>query len=124
MKRVILTLFVISTLFSANLMNGQTWKVDAAHSSILFNAKHSGISFVNGRFEKFEATVEGGTAEDFTNAQVSFTAQVKSINTGVDGRDNHLRSADFLIWKTTQPLLSRVLLSLNQAMVCIKWWAI
>ncbi|WP_245657961.1 YceI family protein [Roseivirga echinicomitans] len=95
MKRVILTLFVISTLFSANLMNGQTWKIDPAHSSILFNAKHSGISFVNGRFEKFEATVEGGTAEDFTNAKISFTAQVQSINTGVDGRDNHLRSADF-----------------------------
>jgi polyisoprenoid-binding protein YceI len=76
-------------------MNAQSWKIDPNHSSIMFNAKHSGISFVNGRFEKFEATVEGGTPEDFTGAVVSFTAKVESINTGVAGRDKHLKTDDF-----------------------------
>ena len=37
----------------------------------MFNAKHSGISFVNGRFMEFEAKVEGGTPVDFTGARVS-----------------------------------------------------
>ncbi|WP_235295263.1 YceI family protein [Portibacter lacus] len=75
--------------------NAQSWKVDANHSSIMFNAKHSGISFINGRFMEFEATMEGGTPEDFTGAKVSFTAQVNSINTGAEGRDNHLKRNDF-----------------------------
>ena len=95
MKKIILPLLICFSLFCVSTVKAQRWKLDPAHSSILFNAKHSGISFVNGRFTSFEATVEGGTAEDFSNAKVSFTAQVSSINTGVEGRDNHLKSADF-----------------------------
>ena len=87
--------FMSVLLFVSISTNAQSWKIDPNHSSILFNAKHSDISFVNGRFEKFEATVEGGTPENFTGAKVSFTAQVESINTGVAGRDKHLKSADF-----------------------------
>jgi polyisoprenoid-binding protein YceI len=75
--------------------NAQSWEIDPNHSSIMFNAKHSGISFVNGRFMEFEATVEGGTPEDFTGAKVSFTAQVGSVSTGAEGRDKHLKTADF-----------------------------
>ena len=90
------TVAFIAILFFVSInMNAQSWKIDPNHSSIMFNAKHSGISFVNGRFEKFEATVEGGTPEDFTGAKISFTAQVESINTGVAPRDKHLKSADF-----------------------------
>ena len=44
---------------------------------------------------EFEATVEGGTPEDFTGAKVAFTAQVGSVSTGSEGRDKHLKSADF-----------------------------
>lgn len=95
MKKIILPLLICFSLFSVSTVKAQSWKLDPAHSSILFNAKHSGISFVNGRFTSFEATVEGGTAEDFSNAKVSFTTQVSSINTGVEARDNHLKSADF-----------------------------
>jgi len=85
----------LSILLISVGVNAQSWKIDPNHSSIMFNAKHSGISFVNGRFMEFEATVDGGTPEDFTNAKVSFTAQVGSISTGAEGRDKHLKSADF-----------------------------
>ncbi|MFT6828602.1 MAG: polyisoprenoid-binding protein YceI [Roseivirga sp.] len=95
MKNLLLPVLIVFSLFSVNQVKGQNWKLDPAHSSILFNAKHSGISFVNGRFTSFEATVEGGTAEDFSNAKISFNAQVSSINTGVEARDTHLKSADF-----------------------------
>ena len=33
--------------------------------------------------------------EDFTGAKVSFTAQVGSVSTGAEGRDKHLKEADF-----------------------------
>ena len=88
-------LLLLSAMLIAIGANAQTWKVDPNHSSIMFNAKHYGIAFVNGRFMEFEATVEGGTPEDFTGAKVSFSAQVSSISTGAAGRDKHLKSADF-----------------------------
>ncbi len=111
MKKYILTLGLIACF---HIAQAQTWKIDPNHSSILFNAKHSGISFVNGRFEKFEATVEGGTVEDFTNAKVSFTAQVESINTGVGGRDRHLKSADFFDMEN-QPTVTFVSKSMTKS---------
>ncbi len=86
---------IFLTIFSVSQVNAQVWKVDISHSSILFNVKHSGISFVNGRFESFEGSIKDSDGSDFSNAAVAFTAQVNSINTGVKGRDNHLRSADF-----------------------------
>jgi len=89
---ILLAAFLLATTVSTQ---AQTWKIDPNHSSIMFNAKHSGISFVNGRFMEFEATVEGGTPEDFTGAKVTFTAQVGSVSTGAEGRDKHLKTADF-----------------------------
>lgn len=88
-------LLLLSILLVPLLSSAQTWKVDPNHSSIMFNAKHSGISFINGRFMEFEGTVEGGTSEDFTGAKVNFTAQVGSVSTGAEGRDNHLKRDDF-----------------------------
>lgn len=95
MKKTFLTLFCLLIISWVNLADAQTWKVDPAHSSIMFNAKHYGISFINGRFQEFEGSVTGSDGIDFSNAIVSFKAQVQSIYTGVEGRDNHLRSEDF-----------------------------
>lgn len=90
------TMVFMSILFFVSInMHAQSWKIDPNHSSIMFNAKHSGISFVNGRFMEFEATVDGGTPEDFTGAVVSFTAKVESVSTGATGRDRHLKTDDF-----------------------------
>ncbi len=86
---------LMAAMLLAMAANAQTWKIDPNHSSVMFNAMHHGIAFVNGRFMEFEATVEGGTPEDFTGAKVAFTAQVGSVSTGAEGRDNHLKRDDF-----------------------------
>lgn len=75
-------------------MAKSTWAIDPAHSEIIFKVKHMMITNVSGKFDSFEATIENED-EEFETSQISFTAQVKSINTGNDDRDNHLRSADF-----------------------------
>lgn len=93
MKKYLLSF--LSLLLITVGAQAQSWKIDPLHSSIMFNAKHAGISFVNGRFMEFAATVEGGTPQDFTGAKVSFTAQVGSVSTGAEGRDKHLTEADF-----------------------------
>lgn len=95
MKRLFGIILGVMMMASLTTAKAQTWKVDPAHSSILFSAKHNGISFVHGRFDKFEGAVEGGSVSDFSGAKVSFSADVQSINTNVEPRDNHLRSADF-----------------------------
>ncbi|MBE0594886.1 MAG: YceI family protein [Gemmatimonadales bacterium] len=69
------------------------WNIDAGHSSIEFGVRHMGISTVRGRFTQFEATPELNEAGIL--AGVSATLDVASIDTGVEQRDDHLRSPDF-----------------------------
>ncbi len=70
------------------------WIIDPAHSEIQFKVRHLVISTVTGGFDVFKGVVftEG---DDFSNAEVEFSADVNSINTNQKDRDNHLRSADF-----------------------------
>lgn len=52
------------------------------------------ISNVSGKFTKFDATLET-EGEDFMTAKVTFTADIVSINTGAEQRDEHLKGAEF-----------------------------
>lgn len=70
------------------------WKIDPAHSEVMFKVKHMMISTVTGSFEKFDAQVEA-VDDDFKNANFSFSAQAASVNTKNKDRDNHLKSDDF-----------------------------
>ena len=70
------------------------YKIDPLHSDIEFKVKHLMISTVNGRFNKFDATMES-EQDDFTDAKISFEADVDSITTNISDRDNHLKSDDF-----------------------------
>ncbi len=70
------------------------WVIDPMHSEIQFKVKHLMITTVTGYFSSFDAkaTTEG---EDFTTANISFTADINSISTNSSDRDNHLKSPDF-----------------------------
>ncbi len=70
------------------------WAIDPAHSEIGFKAKHLMITNVSGKFDKFSSTVETD-GDDFTTAQVTFTAEAASINTGSEQRDGHIKGPDF-----------------------------
>ena len=52
------------------------------------------ITNVTGEFKKFDATMES-EKDDFSDAKISFTADVASINTNQEQRDAHLKSDDF-----------------------------
>jgi polyisoprenoid-binding protein YceI len=71
-----------------------TYKIDAAHSEINFKVKHLMITNVTGNFTQFDATMEA-SADDFSDAKISFEADVNSINTNNEQRDGHLKSDDF-----------------------------
>ena len=71
-----------------------TYKIDGMHSEITFKVKHLMITNVTGSFKKFDATMEA-SAEDFSDAKISFEAAVNSISTDNADRDNHLKGDDF-----------------------------
>lgn len=66
--------------------------LDPSHSELGFKVKHLMITNVNGKFQKFSATVEG---EDFTKSQIRVVIEAVSVDTNDPGRDGHLRGADF-----------------------------
>ncbi len=70
------------------------YKIDAAHSEINFKVKHLMITTVSGSFTSFEGTLES-EKEDFSDAKISFSADVNSITTNNEQRDGHLKSEDF-----------------------------
>jgi polyisoprenoid-binding protein YceI len=75
-------------------MSKTNWSVDALHSEVLFKVKHLVISTVTGSFKSFSgsAVTEG---DQFENAQIAFTIDVNSVDTGQPGRDEHLKNTDF-----------------------------
>lgn len=66
-----------------------TWTVDPSHSELGFSVSHLTISEVDGKFTKFEGTLTS-SKKDFSDAKISFTADVSTINTGNESRDKHL----------------------------------
>jgi polyisoprenoid-binding protein YceI len=71
-----------------------TWTVDPAHSGVEFAVKHMMISSVKGRFRSFGGAIRLDE-EHPENSSVTATIDTASVDTGVDQRDEHLRSADF-----------------------------
>lgn len=71
------------------------WDIDPNHTTIEFAVKHMMFTTVRGRFKKFSGTVRVDERNpDLSGVDVDIDAA--SIDTGVDDRDAHLRSADFL----------------------------
>lgn len=71
------------------------WTIDPTHSEVTFKIKHLMISTVTGNFKVFEGEAETETDDFKTVKNLEFKADVKSINTNNEQRDEHLRSADF-----------------------------
>ena len=88
------TLLLIAFFVGLGLMAQSPYKVDPAHTSINFKVKHMGITFVSGKFEKFDGGIIGNL-DKMEEARVFFNVETASVNTSVSMRDDHLRSADF-----------------------------
>lgn len=84
----------ITVAFSVTASAQTKWATDPMHSFLNFSIKHLGISFVNGKMDHFDGRLDMKD-QDVSTAKFDFTIDVKSINTGVEMRDNHLKSADF-----------------------------
>ena len=71
------------------------WRIDPDHAAAEFTAHHMMVTLVRGQFNGVSGTVLFDPAEPSrTSTRVEVDAA--GIYTGVDRRDNHLRSPDFL----------------------------
>ena len=70
------------------------FKFDPAHSNVEFSIKHLAIANVKGRFNDFDADIQG-ELNDLSTLKGQFTIQINSIDTRIKDRDNHLLSSDF-----------------------------
>ncbi|HSK93591.1 MAG TPA: YceI family protein [Candidatus Angelobacter sp.] len=72
-----------------------TWTLDPAHSSVTFSAKHMMVTTVRGSMQirDFDLDLD---LDDLTRSSVRVSLDASSIDTGMQQRDAHLRSADFL----------------------------
>ena len=77
---------------STTATQGQTWNIDAGHSSIDFKVRHMAIATTKGHFKTFTATAmtEGGVLKS-----LEATIEAESVTTNEAQRDGHLKSPDF-----------------------------
>jgi polyisoprenoid-binding protein YceI len=83
-------------ILTVGLANASVYSLDNAHTNVGFSAKHLMITNVKGDFKKFNANI------DFDLASKSFkvfkaTVETGTIDTGIEKRDAHLKSADFFL---------------------------
>ncbi len=70
-----------------------SYAVDAAHSKVGFEIPHLVISSVEGRFNRFEGSLN--LNDSFEKSTFKTDVDVSSIDTGEKKRDDHLISPDF-----------------------------
>jgi polyisoprenoid-binding protein YceI len=93
------SMLIVFMLLQAFVVNGETskegtFKVDSEHSNVGFSVPHLMISSVEGTFTMIEGTIE--LKENFQDSKVRVMIDTSSIHTGVERRDEHLKSSDFL----------------------------
>jgi polyisoprenoid-binding protein YceI len=77
------------------LTQADTWQIDPAHTNVEFTVRHMMISNVKGQFRKISGTITGN-GSDPASATIDATIDASSVDTGVEGRDEHLKSPTFL----------------------------
>src|ERR1700692_3490203 len=95
MIRQFLICSAVLLFVAAVFAQGETWKIDPAHSAAQFSVRHMGISTVRGECRKERGSADYDPA-DPTKTSIDATIDATTVDTRVDMRDNDLRSANFL----------------------------
>ena len=82
-----------SWLLAAAAVQAAEFAIDPYHSSVSFRIKHV-VGKVSGHFDKFSGAFSYDAAKS-ASWTAAATIEAASINTGIEKRDTHLRTADF-----------------------------
>ena len=88
------TTAAVRTVAGSTVPEVGTYEIDPSHSVVEFVVRHLGLAKVRGRFNEFSGSIT--VAEDVAQSSVAVTINAATIDTRDAGRDEHLRSPDFL----------------------------
>jgi polyisoprenoid-binding protein YceI len=91
--RIVVVAAVIGGALSSAALANETYRFDQSHSTIGFSV-HQFLGTTHGKFTKFDGKIEIDR-EHPENSSVMAHIDVRSIDTGIVKRDNHLRSPEF-----------------------------
>jgi polyisoprenoid-binding protein YceI len=93
MKTRLVVSFVLLAAVSSRALGNEIYKFDRSRSTIGFTV-HQFLGTTHGKFEKFDGRIEIDR-EHPEKSSVVARIDIRSIDTGIVKRDNHLRSAEF-----------------------------
>jgi polyisoprenoid-binding protein YceI len=94
MSHCVRFLSVVSILMLSQVSHASTWNIDPAHTKAQFAVRHLMVSTVRGSFPKVSGTIQLDE-HDFTKSTIQAALDANSLDTGVEKRDQHLKSPDF-----------------------------
>lgn len=87
-------LIVSAVLALSAVASAATWEIDTAHAVAGFTARHLGITNVNGTLGPVTGKFNVDE-KDITKSTLEASIDVNGLNTGIQKRDDHLKSPDF-----------------------------
>jgi len=93
MKTRLVVSFVLLAAVSSRALGNEIYKFDQSRSTIGFTV-HQFLGTTHGKFPKFDGKIEIDR-EHPEKSSVVARIDIRSIDTGIVKRDNHLRSAEF-----------------------------
>ena len=93
-KLIILGVALCAMLVGSNCLAKSVYTIDRVHSSIGFAIKHLMISTTRGVFTDYSGEIQFDP-ENLSTFSVDIVIEAKSIDTRNEGRDGHLKGADF-----------------------------
>jgi polyisoprenoid-binding protein YceI len=94
MKKWCLGLFSLALLSSLAFASATKYAVDPVHGSISFAIDFWGVNELQGLFHQYSGTIEYDD-ENVENSSVHVMIDIASVDTGNEGRDNHLQQDDY-----------------------------
>jgi polyisoprenoid-binding protein YceI len=92
MKR--LGVLLVSLFLTFSFAKAEELIIDGSHSEVGFSIKHMMISNVKGKFLDYDAEIDFDIKKRLFNS-LEATVEARSVDTGIEKRDDHLRSEDF-----------------------------
>ena len=95
LKKTVLLVLLFAVTVVAQVSTTKPYPIDNNHSTVGFSVPIlGGLSQVKGKFTDF-AIMVNNDEKDITKSSINVVIKATSVNTGIEARDRHLRTADF-----------------------------
>src|SRR6476661_2338617 len=95
LKKSLLLVLAFAISIAAQVGTARQYPIDTNHSNVGFSVPiMGGLSKVKGKFTDFTVNLTNDE-KDITKSSVNVVIKATSIDTGIEARDRHLRTAEF-----------------------------